>query len=80
MDRRRRALAGRRDEVRIEGTERFFTDLLHGLQRGDGSVWIVALDADDVVMAERIRGDIGRLAPGGLRWLADQWDEAGRIW
>jgi len=37
--------------------------------------------ADDaVVVADSIRalGARGALAPGGLRWLADAWDAAGR--
>lgn len=42
---------------------------------------VVAVGADDaVVVADALRalGARGALAPGGLRWLADAWDAAGR--
>ncbi len=43
----------------------------------DGTL-IVALGAEDVVAAEDALAGGGVLAPGGLRWLADAWDAAGR--
>jgi len=43
----------------------------------DGTL-IVALGAEDVVAAADALGAGGVLAPGGLRWLADAWDAAGR--
>ena len=43
----------------------------------DGPV-IVAVGAEDVVAAADALGAGGVLAPGGLRWLADAWDAAGR--
>ena len=41
-------------------------------------IWIVALDADDIVLAARWGPNVGRVAPGGVRWLADSWDAAAR--
>jgi glycosyltransferase involved in cell wall biosynthesis len=40
--------------------------------------WVVALDADDIILAAQLDPSTCRLAPGGLRWLADAWDAAGR--
>lgn len=39
---------------------------------------VVAVGAEDVVAAADALGAGGVLAPGGLRWLADRWDAAGR--
>ena len=59
-----------RREILAPGeTARRLRDAVHG----DG--WLVALDADDVLAAESALGDGVDLAPGGLRWLADRWDE-----
>jgi D-inositol-3-phosphate glycosyltransferase len=41
-------------------------------------VVVVALGADDAVVLADVLGAGGALAPGGLRWLADAWDAAGR--
>jgi hypothetical protein len=35
--------------------------------------WLVACDAEDVDAAAQAIGAGARLAPGGLRWLADRW-------
>jgi glycosyltransferase involved in cell wall biosynthesis len=43
----------------------------------DGTL-IVALGGEDVGAAADALGAGGVLAPGGLRWLADAWDAAGR--
>jgi glycosyltransferase involved in cell wall biosynthesis len=80
IEKRRKDLAGRRDDVRRDGTTRFFGEAIRSLGGGTEPVWIVALDADDVLLADRVRGAAGRLAPGGLRWLVDLWDQEGRIW
>jgi glycosyltransferase involved in cell wall biosynthesis len=45
---------------------------------GTNGAVIVALGAEDVVAAADALGAGGVLAPGGLRWLADAWDAAGR--
>jgi len=39
---------------------------------------VVAMGAEDVLAAADALGAGGVLAPGGLRWLADAWDAAGR--
>jgi glycosyltransferase involved in cell wall biosynthesis len=52
------------------------TATLRGLVDGNG--WLVGLDADDVLAIEPALGAGVDLAPGGLRWVADRWDEAGR--
>jgi glycosyltransferase involved in cell wall biosynthesis len=36
---------------------------------------VVAVDADDVAAVGDLLAHGARLAPGGLRWLADRWDE-----
>lgn len=46
--------------------------------RGEGRAVVVAVGADDVVVVASALGARGALAPGGLRWLADAWDAAGR--
>jgi D-inositol-3-phosphate glycosyltransferase len=79
----RRRLAGRRASLRT-----------HALAAGVAAAWrampadprtgrrpgLVCLDAADVVAAAGAIGSGAHLEPGGLRWLADQWDEgmAGR--
>ena len=45
---------------------------------GGGRAVVVAVGADDVVAATQAIGKSDVLAPGGLRWLADAWDAAGR--
>jgi hypothetical protein len=45
---------------------------------GEGRTVVVAVGADDVVVVAGALGAGGVLAPGGLRWLADAWDAAGR--
>jgi D-inositol-3-phosphate glycosyltransferase len=44
----------------------------------EGRAIVVAVGADDVVVVASALGARGALAPGGLRWLADAWDAAGR--
>ncbi len=41
-----------------------------------GPLTILALDADDLLAAEGALDDRVTLAAGGIRWLADAWDEA----
>ena len=45
---------------------------------GADRIVIVTVGAEDVVAAADALGAGGVLAPGGLRWLADAWDAAGR--
>ncbi len=45
---------------------------------GGGRAVVVAVGADDAAAVSRAIGTEGVLAPGGLRWLADAWDSAGR--
>lgn len=45
---------------------------------GENRAVVVAVGADDVAAAADVLGAGGVLAPGGLRWLADAWDAAGR--
>lgn len=44
----------------------------------EGRAIVVAVGADDVVVVASALGARDDLAPGGLRWLADAWDAAGR--
>ncbi len=44
----------------------------------EGRAIVVAVGADDVVVVASAPGARDDLAPGGLRWLADAWDAAGR--
>ena len=44
----------------------------------EGRAVVVAVGADDVVVVASAPGPRDDLAPGGLRWLADAWDAAGR--
>ncbi len=44
----------------------------------EGRAIVVAVGADDVVVVASALGARDALAAGGLRWLADAWDAAGR--
>ena len=44
----------------------------------EGRAIVVAVGADDAVVVASALGARDVLAPGGLRWLADAWDAAGR--
>jgi glycosyltransferase involved in cell wall biosynthesis len=82
VERMRRELDARRDEVRQQGVAGFVRAAAARVPRlpgaGDSPPWIVALDADDLILAAELGESVGRVAPGGLRWLADAWDAAGR--
>jgi len=90
IERLRKDLAARKDDVGRDGTQRFLETAAtripsvggHGTgqaSRGSESArWIVALDADDILLAGSLGAAIGPVAPGGLRWLADAWDAADR--
>jgi hypothetical protein len=81
VERMRRDLAARKDEIRLEGVIRFLraaSARIPGAAPADGPRWVVALDADDLVLAGDLASSVGPVAPGGLRWLADAWDAAGR--
>lgn len=84
LDRMRKGLAARKAQVRQEGTQTFFEQAAGRVpsvgRPGEPPAppWIVALDADDIVLADRLGPSVGIVAPGGLRWLADAWDAAGR--
>ena len=71
------SLVARKETLRREGTRRFVETAVDAIP-GSGPSWLVALDADDIVLAARELGEIARVGPGGLRWLADAWDAAGR--
>ncbi len=45
---------------------------------GERGAVVVAVGADDVAVVGSALGADAALAPGGLRWLADAWDAAGR--
>jgi len=80
LERAKRDLAARRDDVRQEGIAGFVraaTERVARPRTATGSIWLVALDADDLILADSLGPEIGRVAPGGLRWLADAWDAAG---
>jgi glycosyltransferase involved in cell wall biosynthesis len=76
VEKLRRDLVARKDTLRREGTRRFVETAVDAIP-GSGPSWLVALDADDIILAREL-GEIARVGPGGLRWLADAWDAAGR--
>lgn len=71
----RRDLVAHRAELRRRTTESF---LRSAWEEAGRPRFVLALDADDVLVVEPILAAGARLAPGGLRWLVDRWDEAGR--
>jgi glycosyltransferase involved in cell wall biosynthesis len=72
----RRRLRERREELRTRELERLVLDAWRQWSAGGEAAWIVALDPVDV-LASRAAIEAGaRLAPGGLRWLADRLDAA----
>jgi hypothetical protein len=71
----RRDLIARRADVRREGIDAF---LLSAWAAAGRPEFVLALDADDVLVVRALVAAGARLAPGGLRWLVDRWDEAGR--
>lgn len=74
-ERERRNLIARRAELRRQATELF---LRAAWEEAGRPAFVLALDADDVLAVEPLLAAGARLAPGGLRWLVDRWDEAGR--
>jgi hypothetical protein len=74
---RRRWIARRRPAVQLAARRvalRAFVDA--ELADPQATLTIVALDGDDLLAAEPVLGERVGLASGGLRWLADAWDEA----
>jgi hypothetical protein len=71
----RRDLIARRDELRRQTIDAF---LVASWESAGRPLHILALDADDVTIVAPILVAGAALAPGGLRWLVDRWDEAGR--
>ncbi len=71
----RRALTGRRDELRRQTIDAF---LLAAWETAGRPPFVLPLDADDILAVDPLLDTGARLAPGGLRWLVDRWDEAGR--
>ena len=74
-ERERRDLIARRPELRRQTTESF---LRSAWEEAGRPPFVLALDADDILVVEPLLAAGARLAPGGLRWLVDRWDEAGR--
>ncbi|HEX9044725.1 MAG TPA: glycosyltransferase family 4 protein [Candidatus Limnocylindrales bacterium] len=82
-ERLRKELIAHRADVRRESTTRILGDAWTSAGRPGH---VVALDADDLIAIEplvRAGASPGRaggpsVAPGGLRWLVDWWDELGR--
>jgi len=71
----RRDLIARHADVRSAGIDAFLRSAWAAAGR---PAFVLALDADDVLVVAPLIAAGARLAPGGLRWLADRWDEAGR--
>lgn len=74
-DRERRALIARRAEVK---RDRLTTALRTAWAEAGSPRYVLALDADDLLALQPLLGPDIAPAPGGLRWLVDGWDEAGR--
>ncbi len=74
---RRRWIARDRTRVRLAERREALAVWMAG-HRGGGARGLVLLplDADDLVAVEPFLGEGVELAAGGLRWLADAWDEA----
>src|SRR4029079_18277282 len=68
VEKLRRDLVARKDTLRREGTRRFVETAVDAIP-GSGPSWLVALDADDILLAARELGEIARVGPGGPRWL-----------
>jgi len=71
----RRELIAHRDELRRQTIDEF---LVASWEAAGRPPQVLALDADDVTIVAPLLGAGPELAPGGLRWLVDRWDEAGR--
>lgn len=71
----RRDLIARRDELRRQTIDAF---LVASWESAGRPPHVLALDADDVAIVAPLVGAGAGLAPGGLRWLVDRWDESGR--
>jgi glycosyltransferase involved in cell wall biosynthesis len=52
---------------------RALLEALRRLRRAGGPLEVVALDAPAAALVARLDPGVVRLAPGGLRWLADRW-------
>lgn len=75
-ERERRRLVAARAEIRTACVTRLIREAWVAAGRPDS---ILALDADDLLAVRPVLGPGGpTLAPGGLRWLVDAWDAAGR--
>ncbi len=71
----RRDLIARRDELRRQTTDAFLREAWESAGRPE---FVLGFDADDMIVVEPLLVAGARLAPGGLRWLVDRWDAAGR--
>jgi hypothetical protein len=71
----RRDLIAHRDELRRQTIDAF---LVASWESANRPPHVLALDADDMTIVAPLIAAGARLAPGGLRWLVDRWDEAGR--
>lgn len=72
----RRRLRARREELRARELERLVLEAWQQLPADGEAAWIVALDPVDVLASRAALEAGARLAPGGLRWLADRLDAA----
>jgi glycosyltransferase involved in cell wall biosynthesis len=69
---RRRLTARRRPAERLRRRRAAVRDALAGTS---GPLTLLPLDADDLLAAEPFLDDRVTLAAGGVRWLADAWDQ-----
>ncbi len=72
----RRRLLAQREERRIAESQRLVLEAWRQRVAAGDQPWLVALDPVDVVAARTAIDAGARLAPGGMRWLADRLDAA----
>ncbi len=76
----RRQLLAERPEMRAAAERAAIVAAWRGVEAGaaERGAILVAIGSDDVDASSGVLAAGGLLGPGGLRWLADAWDAAGR--
>jgi glycosyltransferase involved in cell wall biosynthesis len=73
----RRQLRRNPNRFLVEAAEQQILEAWSGNPAENGEPrWLLALDVNDVLASERAFAHGGKLTPGSMRWLADQWDES----
>ena len=72
----RRRMRARMGQLRAAALDRSVLDAWRSVSAPAGAAWVVPLDPADLEAAKIAIEAGARLAPGGLRWLADRYDAA----